>query len=195
MRLFAAIPVPESLRQRLHGMAKELFSGLDEGAKIRITPLENIHLTLFFAGECGPDEQALLGQAVREVAAQFVPWRVTVEDLGIFGRSREPRVVWAGIRDPDGRTAACVRMLREAVRGRGLPVEDRPFHPHLTLARIRDITRGHELTSAVQSATNTPCGEMEVRALNIYRSQLTRRGAHYTVLQEYLLTEGECRNG
>ncbi|WP_245817359.1 RNA 2',3'-cyclic phosphodiesterase [Geodermatophilus saharensis] len=96
------------------------------------------HLTLLFLGAVPPDLLPALTAGVGEAVAPTPPAVLRLAGAGRFGSRRRPQVCWAGV---DGDVAvlavlaALAGRLAAAARGLGLPVEDRPFRPHLTLGR------------------------------------------------------------
>jgi 2'-5' RNA ligase len=99
--------------------------------------VERWHLTLLFLGAVPPDVVAPLSERVGEAVAAGPPMTLRLAGGGRFGSLRRPQVLWAGLTgDVDALTAMAARLAR-AARGLRLPVEDRPFRPHLTLGRWR----------------------------------------------------------
>ncbi len=132
MRLFVAVPLPESERQRL-----TLLGGGVPGA--RWLPAESLHLTLRFIGEAD-------GHAFHDIAASLQEIDAAAFDLrlcgvGYFGDRRRVRVLWAGVDGNDELRALQQRVETALVRA-GLPPEGRKFHPHVTLARLRNAPLG-----------------------------------------------------
>ena len=124
MRLFAAILLPDDVRDQLAGLAGGL-----QGA--RWSPEENYHLTLRFIGEVDKGFAEDLAEALSNVGgAEF---ELAIESLGSFGGAR-PRAVWAGVTPSEALTALRRRVESALVRA-GLPPEARKFTPHVTLAR------------------------------------------------------------
>lgn len=101
------------------------------------TPPERWHLTLLFLGRVLEERVPALVAAVGPAVAPTPPMTLRLAGGGRFGSVRRPQVAWAGLDgdvrplvDLAGRLAGAARSLR-------LPVEDRPFRPHLTLGRWR----------------------------------------------------------
>ena len=103
----------------------------------RWTPPSRWHLTLLFLGDVPADRLAPLTDAVAPVVAATPPLSLQLAGGGRFGPRRRPAVCWVGLDgDVVGLTDLAVR-LAAAARALGLPVEDRPFRPHLTVGRWR----------------------------------------------------------
>jgi 2'-5' RNA ligase len=101
-----------------------------------ITP-DRWHLTLLFLGTVPADRVPGLVEAAAPAVAAAPPMTLQMAGGGRFGSRRRPQVAWAGL---DGDVAPLVDLagrLAEAARSLRLPVEDRPFRPHLTLGRWR----------------------------------------------------------
>ena len=123
LRLFAALPVPPDVSRPLRKLQKDLG-----GASWR--PEENFHITLCFFGELSHARARDLDELLGEIEAPV--FDVSIEGAGWFGR-REPTAVWARVRESDalrGLASDCER----AARRLSIPLERRPFTPHVTLA-------------------------------------------------------------
>jgi 2'-5' RNA ligase len=129
LRLFAAIPMPEEIADRLVPLQRDVG-----GAAWR--PRENFHLTLRFFGEI---DEALARDLDHELGLIVeAPFEMRLKGVGSFG-GKEPSALWAGIDAPPvlGRIAkACERAARRA----GLEPDTRKFTPHVTLAYLGQTT-------------------------------------------------------
>src|SRR5438105_7084908 len=119
MRLFFALQLPDDVKQRLRTVAPRV---------------EHLHFTLAFLGETERvDDAAAAGEAVRELAA----FELAIGGAGAFPSPARPRVLWLGAMAGAPQLCAVADKLRGALRERDFPLEDRPFTPHLTLARVK----------------------------------------------------------
>jgi 2'-5' RNA ligase len=101
-------------------------------------------------------------------------------------------VIWAGAADESGRLAAVAHDLEMIARDCGLPAEARPFSPHLTLGRVRDrlsAEGGKRLAGWLGEAASAEYGEVSVRSVELYRSDLRPAGPVYTRLASLALGE------
>ncbi len=97
--------------------------------------VERWHLTLLFLGAVPPALLPGLTAAVGRAAEGTPPAVLRLAGAGRFGSRRRPQVCWAGVDGDVAVLTALAGRLADAARGLGLPVEDRPFRPHLTLGR------------------------------------------------------------
>ncbi len=116
------------------------------GRTVRLTPVDRWHVTLAFLGEIEPARLPDVEQAIGDVVPSG-PLRLRISGGGSFGRGRSA-VLWAGLDgDVDG-LADLHAALRRALVAGGLPHDERPFTPHLTVAyanspEIREALRDH----------------------------------------------------
>ena len=185
-RLFFAVPVPGATRAPLEAALPRLEALLD-GA--RVTPPGGWHLTLAFLGQVRPELADEVVRAGEAAVAGVPPARLRLEGAGTFpeGRSRA-RVLWAGVGGDAEVLVGLAANLAAACRAAGLRSEERPLHPHLTLARFSTpapVPREALDLVAGAAAAGPP---WEARELACYRSILGGpRGARYRVLREFPL--------
>ena len=178
MRLFTAIDIPDGIKLRLSA----LLDRLRPLAKLAWSPVENLHVTTKFIGEW-PEER--LEQVRHCLAAVPSPgsFEIAVRGLGWFPNGRNPRVLWAGIGVGEGLhtlaldTERCLAVL-------GVPVEDRDFHPHLTLARRRNPVPVDRLGREVAELSSSEFGSFRAQSFFLYLSKAGR----YVKLHEFPLT-------
>jgi 2'-5' RNA ligase len=184
IRAFIAIEISDEVREGLKALQQDLKR---TGARVGWVAPENIHLTLVFLGDVFRSQVEPLANVLDVVAAEIVPFRYEVAGSGFFGSLRSPRVIWVGVNEQGNAVTEIQARAVAAVREVGLKTEDRPFHPHLTLGRIRSAGRVEELTSLLASAKSTTFGSVEVRRLLLMQSHLEHQGVRYSVLHESAL--------
>ena len=130
IRAFAGVPLPTVARMAL----AERVDDLDIPGKL--APVENWHLTLRFLGQVDQVtyERFLAGLQRVEEERSFP---ISVDRFGAFPRAKRATVVWAGIESGESELSKLNEIAEDAAVGAGLTPEDRPFHPHITLARVR----------------------------------------------------------
>lgn len=126
MRLFFAVWPTDVAALRLRALS-EAIAGETGG---RATPPANIHLTLEFLGEVAEDRLPILDGIARSIAAK--PFRLRLDRLGAFRRAR---IAWIGAQKPPAGLIELQRALSSGLRGAGFALEERPYSPHVTLAR------------------------------------------------------------
>ena len=134
---------------------RSLLKRLKPLAKLSWSRAENLHVTTKFIGEW-PEER--LDEMKRALVATPAsgPIEIAVRGLGWFPNERRPRVFWAGI-DGGEPLQSLAHATEQAVAQLGVPVEERPYSPHLTLARIKEAVPLEALRKALQ-AMPSECG-------------------------------------
>lgn len=180
-RLFAAIEVPEPVRERLQ---REIDRLRQLGWRAKWVSTDGIHVTVKFYGSVSVSLLPLLREALSAGVAGIPPFTLEVAGAGVFPHPRRPRVLWVGIAGEDETLARLQRQVEEWSARVGFPLEERPFHPHLTLARFRpeDSPPQHQVQRALEQLSTLPRLPIPVRALTLYRSELRRTGAVYSVV-------------
>ena len=144
-RLFVAVPLPDDAATAVRQVVESVQrAGLPAGARdVRWVRLDGLHLTLRFLG---PTPDALVeptAEAVRAVAAAITgPIDVEFGGAGAFPAVGRPRALWLGISGGAQALAALAAAVEEALAEIGWTPVDRPFRPHLTLARSDGIASG-----------------------------------------------------
>ncbi|MFI5926356.1 RNA 2',3'-cyclic phosphodiesterase [Micromonospora sp. NPDC051543] len=144
MRLFVAVNPPAEAVDHLGAQVARLRVGAAAaaGAQVRLADPADLHLTLAFLGdvEAGRlvDVESALGLAADSFGAdRNVPPRLRLGGGGVFGDGRRT-VLWVDLRGDVGALHELGRLVRERLRVAGLPYDEKPFRPHLTVARPGD---------------------------------------------------------
>lgn len=145
MRLFTAIDIPPDLTEAL----RSFVSRLRPTAKIGWSPLETLHVTTKFIGEWPEQRLDEMKHTLASVPASGAI-DITVKGLGWFPNQHRPRVFWAGVEGGEP-LRNLARATEQALAQLGVPVEERDFSPHITLARIREVVVLDRLHKTLQS--------------------------------------------
>ena len=143
MRLFVAIPMPEETTRELARTVERMRRrpGADE---LRWSPPESWHVTLQFLGSVSAEEFACLIEALRRVRG--TPVKIVPEKIGAFSRAG---VLHASV-EPTPDLLRLEKQVTAATAECRFAREDRPYHPHITLARRRGRGGRDGIASAAQ---------------------------------------------
>ena len=190
IRSFIAIELSEKVKRGLVKLRNEL--GRTEHSFVKWVEPEGIHLTLKFLGNI-PFKQVAGITCLRKEAAQgILPFHLEVSDLGAFPNLKQPRVLWVGIGGEIDTLLQLQQNIDSVLAPFGFAKEERPFMPHLTLARIRqgaslvEKKSFGELAASINFETRYP---LDVKCISLMRSQLTPGGAIYTHLSTVKLAQ------
>ena len=184
MRAFVAVDISPQARRTL-AEAVESLQGRGVSGVRWVRP-SAIHLTLKFLGQVDPSLTPDIMDALGRVASGRSPFRLGLSGLGAFPRPEAPRTIWAGL---EGHLEELEGLQgdvdREVSSSADVPVESRPFVPHLTLGRVRDrvsSTQRRSIADALRGAALGPTPPWTVAGLHLVRSTLTPAGPVYDVL-------------
>ncbi len=180
MRLFVAIELPEHIRVNLTTLLHELRA-ISPNAKW-VRP-ENMHLTLKFLGETDPPKVSDVMSALSVIRA---PQPVTLEfrGLGFFPNAKRPRVFWVGI-EISATLSSIAAEIDQTLHALGFALEDRPFTPHLTLARFNQPLFQTVLETAASERSSRSFGSFSANQFHLIESKQKSAGAEYTTLQTF----------
>ena len=179
LRLFVAIDLPPPVRSALERTIAVLReSGL---GPLRWVAPKKVHLTLKFLGDVPPERVPKLGDAVTEAVQGHSPLSLHLAQGGMFPNGRAPRVVWLGLGGGVEALASLQRDVERALAQLGFPAEERPFRPHLTLARVA-VRMPEEQAARLSALLVEADGGHEtfrVDQLSLMQSTLRPSGAEY----------------
>jgi RNA 2',3'-cyclic 3'-phosphodiesterase len=184
-RVFVAIELPPPVRRKLMGHIDRLHDSLPE-ARASWIRRENLHLTLKFLGDIPMISVENLSAAVKFAATRVEPFEIVVEGCGAFPPRGQVRVLWVGIKDPSDQLAFLHTALEDECEKAGFPREQRPFHPHLTIARMRKPLDSRHLAIVHQEIGFQP-ETVRVSELAVNRSELRSEGARHTTISRHTL--------
>jgi len=190
VRAFIAIEFPQDLQHQLSALSQNLRTAGLSG--IRWVPPENIHLTLKFLGEIPPDVLQGFITHLPDLAQTASPFTLRLQGLGVFPGLRHPRVLWVGVEAPQA-LFDLQREVETLAHRLGIPPEDRPFTPHITLGRMRPDFSPRDQT-LLQTQLQNPAlnfhASLNVDRVCLFRSDLLPDGARYTLLLQAPLLRG-----
>lgn len=179
-RIFCAFELPESLRVRIKEHAERVREAVPDAAASWSRP-ENIHLTMKFFGNVDQAQVPMISDALARVAKESPPVGIVVGGTGVFPRPSRPQVLWIGIDDRTGALAGLQKRVEGECAREGFPKEDRAFHPHLTIARIRNPHNANRLAEA-HLRLEFASVEVNLSELVLFRSELSPKGSKYIPL-------------
>ena len=187
VRTFIAVDIPSQVRDR----ARQLIDCLRaSGAEVTWVRPENLHLTLKFLGDVPDVELGKVCRAVEQSAARAASFEVFCGGAGAFPDVRRPRTIWMGLQRGEQEMAALHAGMDKALAKAGYPRDNRRYHPHLTIGRLR---RGggpqqQDLSRLIQDNSDYEAGPTFVTEAIVFSSVLQKSGPTYEVLARAPLT-------
>lgn len=181
VRSFVAVELPEDARFRVRAVIERLRD-LVASPDIKWVASANIHLTLKFLGQVPSDRLEEVQRRLTPACVATPYLRFEVHTLGGFPSVESPRVIWAGLSGDIDPVSELARRIDTTLAELGFSRENRPFTPHLTLARVRQEASGRTrsaIGTAIKQCNHVTGIEFEANGISLMRSQLTPRGAVY----------------
>jgi 2'-5' RNA ligase len=177
IRLFIGIELDKQIKEPLSKIQEQV-----RFIKPSWVPPKNIHLTVKFLGWSNEESIGEIISAIRSVTEKYKHFEITIDGLGAFPNTKKARIFWVGL---EGNTVYLSRLqgdLEDVLLPLGYEKEKRPYHPHITLARLRvfeDVRKALSLKMSYR--------QMKVKELTLFQSRLTPKGAVYSVVEKFSL--------
>jgi 2'-5' RNA ligase len=199
-RTFIAIELPASIRQDIRQHIDRLRQAFPD-VRASWSREDNLHLTLKFLGDVSVSLIPTLSAACAQASRQLEPFELVVKGSGIFPTHGRPKVLWVGVqgKEPDSASASVAltddsqsplmllhASVEEACAAAGFAREPRPYHPHLTIARLRESKDAPGLAEQHRQI-GFPPRAFTVSEIVLFRSELSSKGSKHTALSRHQL--------
>jgi len=188
MLLFVALAIPTEVREKIAALIRELRV-VDANPKW-INP-GNLHVTLKFVGEVPPEKAVEISDALASVQTQQ---SVVVEfrEIGFFPDARLPSVAWVGIQSAQ-KLSSLASDVNRALVPLGIPREEKPFVPHLTIARFKQTRLSPQLRAEMEEQKSRKFGTLATGEFHLIESKRKSAGAEYTTLRSFRFAPEESK--
>jgi RNA 2',3'-cyclic 3'-phosphodiesterase len=187
IRLFCAIELPAKVRARAADHIARLREIVPE-VRASWERTEKLHITLKFLGEIAAERVEALSGAASSATLSIHPFTLALSGAGAFPPRGNPRILWLGIDDSSGALTRLQSRLEEECASAGFAREERSFHPHLTIARIR-APQGARTLAQIHQGTIFEAIEFAVTSLVVMQSELGTGGSRYTEISRHAFSD------
>lgn len=180
LRCFIALEIPEEIQKALVKVIN--LAQLIPANGFRPVRSGMVHVTLKFLGDTPPLTIPEIEQILTQIADFQAAFQLQIKGLGAFASWDHPRTVWAGLAYPPELRDLTVQ-INKRIEPLGFPADNRPFSPHLTLARVSegaDFGRVKQSIEVLRENSNMVFGNITVTRLVLFQSALQRGGSIYT---------------
>jgi 2'-5' RNA ligase len=191
MRLFVAIEVGSVVATAAGPLITELRHRAERLApRARITWVhpDHAHLTIRFLGEVDQSTLHTIEGVLRE-PLNVPPFELTVEGLSAFPPRGQPRVLVASLSKGRDTMLLVEREITSRLEQANVPPDEKPYRPHLTLARVRDAA-GLRSATLFEGLSGVVLGTVRVEASTLFQSKLSPKGPEYITLLKTKLVAG-----
>ncbi len=190
LRTFLAVELSAAVRVAIAQQAQRVTQALAACPDVLswVQPA-NLHVTVKFFGETSGRQVDGIRQAVERAVSTRPSFGIEIKGFGAFPTLDAPRVLWAGVGGDVDALTALAGCVAAAVVPLGFPQEEKPFHPHLTVARVKSAYRDVGRTLGVSEIFTTPvaCGRVSVERVALFKSDRQPGGSVYVKLWDVAL--------
>ena len=182
-RTFIAIDIPlnDTVNKLLNKFRYELR---DE--RIKWVEPQQYHITLQFLGNIEDSYINTVILSLDKISGNISGFSLKLKEFGVFKNLKNPRVLWIGF-------APCkeLEILKYAIDDEmiklGFEKSDKPFSPHLTISRIKQLKDKQILKEWIDEYRETEFQEIEVKEIIFYESILKSNGPEYIAIKKHYL--------
>ncbi len=179
-RTFLAVPVPLKTKDHLNQRIKKVRRALPDW-EVNWEKPEKLHVTLIFFGWTTEEQVSRIRREVAAAVKAFPAFEVSTGKISI-----QDRPIWFEIEKGEKELIQLLQILKEKLSLKGSTAESRPYHPHLTIGRVRKKGETRQLSASEGSFS------WKADELTLYESELRRTGSIYTKIAAFpLKTQGK----
>jgi 2'-5' RNA ligase len=177
VRSFIAVEIPEKVRSEITRMLNK-FSEEDSGA--RWVKHDNLHITLLFLGEVTQEFIRNAENELTTLAKSKISFEMSLKNIGAFPSPRSPRIIWIGVDKGAVELTDLQFKIESAFTKIGYKPEERKFHPHLTVGRVK-----FKFNTPKIFETNYKSEIFPVKSVVLFKSTLRPEGPIYEKIREF----------
>lgn len=179
VRTFIAVPLEETAMDAILSLISPLRKRHPD---YRWVDRATLHLTLVFLGNVLAVRIPELDEMLREALRNLPSYDLSLCGMGAYPDHRRARVLWVGCDQGLDETVTLQNAVADAMELCGFPKENRPFSPHITVARLKRTGRPGNIGSTLEQCSHWQGPTTHVNQVQIMGSELLRTGPRYTVL-------------
>ena len=177
IRVFISVEIPDEIKGALQEI-QQVFR--ESGDRVTWVRPQGMHITLKFLGDIEEGSIPGIGARMQKAVDGIEPFVIHLVGTGVFPGTKKPRVLWAGIREGAEDLKKIQEDLDPLLSEIGFPMEARPFSPHITMGRIKEIRDPKRFKAWIERHREAEIGSMRAASIHLFQSQLRPDGAFYT---------------
>jgi len=178
VRTFIAFDTPLSLKEEI-GKIQSILK--ETRADVRWETDNKFHVTIKFLGDVDENILPTILTTVKNVTERYHPFSIIYQTVGAFPNKNRPRVLWVGCTNTDRQLLDMKNELDEALKPYGFEIEERQFHPHVTLGRVKSPSGIKNLIQTLENVTFEP-RQVSISNILVVKSILKPSGSEYSTL-------------
>jgi len=180
-RIFIAIDISDEARA---AVADYIDKMIIDFPRVRIgwEQPEKLHFTIRFLGDVDEEKLGQVCDIVEAAADKLRPFTVRIVETGLFPHYKNPKVLWLGPKQGSEEMVKVNALIESGLERIGIEPERRKFHPHLTIARIKDQEKSRTLVRVHRQRQFEPI-VFAATGITVYESKLQKTGSEYFPLR------------
>lgn len=172
IRTFICVEIPEKIKDEIEKHTKSL-----DRSELRPVKREQLHITVLFFASVSEVQVEIVKKSMDSLSVK--DFEISIKSIDAFG-TRQPNVLFASVND-GGNLTAIYHQLKEKIEMAGIKIEERPYTPHLTIARVKEHDRivVREINDIISRNKETLFGTFKCGAIKLKKSTLTNEGPVY----------------
>jgi 2'-5' RNA ligase len=180
IRTFIAMEIPRSVKKTLSTYIRDISGGSWD---YKWVSRDNLHITIAFLGVTTYDDIHHINSALERAATLHTPFQARLGKIGTFGS-----VIWVGLSEGDEECSEIYQVLKTELLMANFRLDDRRFHPHITLARSRRRMTPEEKKAFETNEPPEPL-EFSIQGVTLFESKLNPKGPEYIPLKKVVFGE------
>jgi RNA 2',3'-cyclic 3'-phosphodiesterase len=152
------------------------------GGDLKPVEPESIHLTLKFLGNVSAARLGEVKSSLQQII--FPTFKVEIKGAGAFPNLNHMNVIWVGVDEGWSQVEQIFEQSEKLLSAIGFRKEDRPFSPHITIARLRSSRKKDEIANFLRHLSEESFGVITVDKIRLKQSILSSSGPKYSTLLE-----------
>jgi len=180
VRSFISIDLED---QQILSRITSILSSLQSlGGDLKPVERENIHLTLKFLGNVPTPRLSEVKSSLQQLI--FPLFTAEIKGAGAFPNLNHMNVIWVGVEEGWSQVEQIYEQVEKLLSVLGFRRENRPFSPHITIARVRSGRKRDEIANFLRHLGNESFGTITVDKVRLKQSILSSSGPKYSTLLE-----------
>lgn len=185
MRFFIALEIPNENLASFQAIQAKLHTLIPQA---RLTNLEKIHLTLAFIGEQDDALKDDLIEVIKAAAENMPAFEVAPDYINGFPNLHHPEVFWIGVKGDIDKIFLIREKIKDGLEDLNLPIDERRFVPHITIAKINDNFQvSRELEAKLEQITNRSFDPINITSIKLFESMPSNGFHKHNTLAEIKL--------
>jgi RNA 2',3'-cyclic 3'-phosphodiesterase len=153
---------------------------------IKWTNPGNIHITLTFIGDTEEKKIPGICKTLKDISSGFGEFELSIKGAGVFKSYNDPRIIWTGVEQSE-KLNDLNKLINSGLRHEGLRHEERPFKPHITLGRIKQLKQVDRLRNLAEKYAGSEIQKVTVTEVIFFESILLPTGPLYKQIDRFKL--------